>query len=131
MMPTPEQSHYHSPNGTIVRLIDFAPGVESPFHRTLSLDYGVVIEGVFELRLDSGESRLMYPGDVCVNRGAMHKWINKTPEGSGRILFVFLDCKPLFLEGTEIRQDLPTSIDEYPYLRKQQRRGRARVGGFE
>lgn len=115
----------------MARLIDFAPGLETPFHCTLSLDYGVVIEGVFELRLDSGESRLMYPGDVSVNRGVPTKWINKTPGKSGRMLFVLLDCKPLFLNDKEVRQDLADLTGEYPCLRKNQRRASARVGGFE
>ncbi|KAL5382177.1 hypothetical protein PMIN06_003833 [Paraphaeosphaeria minitans] len=54
----------HVPNGSVARLIDFAPGVESPLHRAMSLDYGIVVEGIFELTLDSGEKRIMYPGDI-------------------------------------------------------------------
>ncbi|RBR22531.1 hypothetical protein FVER53590_25055 [Fusarium verticillioides] len=37
-------------------------------HRTLSIDYGVVIEGEMELVLDSGENRAMKRGDVAVQR---------------------------------------------------------------
>ncbi|RYO91777.1 hypothetical protein DL766_002415 [Monosporascus sp. MC13-8B] len=44
--------HYH--NGSIARMIGFGPGLESPLHRAVSLDYGIVIEGVFEFELDSG-----------------------------------------------------------------------------
>lgn len=33
-------------------------------HRTVSIDYGVVLEGEIELTLDSGESRIMRRGDV-------------------------------------------------------------------
>lgn len=51
------------PNGSVARLIDFAPGMESPIHRAMSLDYGVVIEGKFLFSLDSGESKVMLPGD--------------------------------------------------------------------
>lgn len=54
----------HVPNGSVARLIDFAPGVESPFHRAMSIDYGVVIEGTFEITLDSGEKKIMLPGDM-------------------------------------------------------------------
>jgi hypothetical protein len=53
----------HVPLGSVARLIDFAPGMESPDHRAMSLDYGVVIEGKFELSLDSGEKKIMLPGD--------------------------------------------------------------------
>ncbi|KAL4919358.1 hypothetical protein BDW62DRAFT_44499 [Aspergillus aurantiobrunneus] len=51
----------HVPNGSVARMIDFAPGVKSPLHRALSIDYGVVVEGKFELTLDSGEKRVMLP----------------------------------------------------------------------
>ncbi|RYP44390.1 hypothetical protein DL768_009156 [Monosporascus sp. mg162] len=67
-MPLPQQPGLHAKNGTVVRLIDFAAGLDSPMHRAMSLDYGVVIEGEFEITLDSGESRIMRPGDVFVQR---------------------------------------------------------------
>ena len=51
-------------NGSCVRLIDFAPGMESPIHRAMSIDYGVVIEGKFLFTLDSGETKIMLPGDT-------------------------------------------------------------------
>ncbi|KAL9123283.1 MAG: hypothetical protein Q9187_000155 [Circinaria calcarea] len=108
----------HVPNGTVARLIDFAPGVESPLHRAMSIDYGVVIEGVFEFTLDSGDSKMMYPGDMSVNRGTMHKWRNASPDKSGRMLFVLLDCKPLFVEGKEIREDLGDLASEYADIQK-------------
>lgn len=38
--------------------------MESPIHRAMSIDYGVVIEGKFRLSLDSGESKIMLPGDM-------------------------------------------------------------------
>ena len=51
-------------DGSVARLIDFAPGVVSPFHRAMSIDYGIVVEGTFELTLDSGEKQIMLPGDM-------------------------------------------------------------------
>lgn len=64
LLTSPTQPSIHVPNGIVARLIDFAPGVESSIHRALSIDYGVVIEGKFELSLDSGEKRVMLPGDT-------------------------------------------------------------------
>ena len=32
----------------------------------MSIDYGVVIEGKFRLTLDSGESKVMLPGDMSM-----------------------------------------------------------------
>ncbi|KAI5918780.1 hypothetical protein F4810DRAFT_715142 [Camillea tinctor] len=103
----------HVPNGTVARMIDFAPGAESPMHRALSLDYGVVIEGEFELTLDSGESRIMYPGDVSVNRAGNHKWRNRSTTKSGRMLFILLDCKPFEVNRKLIVEDLGELASEY------------------
>ncbi len=58
------QPAIHVANGSCVRLIDFAPGMESPIHRAMSIDYGVVIEGKFLFTLDSGETKIMLPGDT-------------------------------------------------------------------
>ena len=33
-------------------------------HRAMSIDYGVVIEGKFQITLDSGEKKIMLPGDM-------------------------------------------------------------------
>ncbi|PYI20859.1 NAD(P)-binding protein [Aspergillus violaceofuscus CBS 115571] len=105
----------HVHNGTVARLIDFAPGVESPLHRAVSLDYGVVIEGVFKLVLDSGEERLMRPGDTCVNRATAHKWINVTGNGTlpGRMLFILLDVNPVFAGGKQLEGYLGTLAKDY------------------
>ncbi|KAL2862207.1 cupin domain-containing protein [Aspergillus lucknowensis] len=103
----------HVPHGSVARLIDFAPGVESPIHRALSIDYGVVIEGKFELSLDSGEKRVMLPGDTSVNRGCMHKWKNLDEEKPGRMLFVLLDVEPVKVNGENITEYLGILEKDY------------------
>ncbi|RAH42314.1 cupin domain-containing protein [Aspergillus brunneoviolaceus CBS 621.78] len=60
----------HIHNGSVVRMIDFAPNVESPLHRAVSIDYGIVVEGEFKLILDSGEERIMRQGDISVQRAS-------------------------------------------------------------
>ncbi|KAI2603106.1 uncharacterized protein GGS25DRAFT_526141 [Hypoxylon fragiforme] len=103
----------HVPNGSVARLIDFAPGMESPIHRAMSLDYGVVIEGKFLFSLDSGESKVMLPGDCSVNRGCMHKWKNLDEEKSGRMLFILLDVTPLTVNGEVIGEYLGDLAGDY------------------
>ncbi|KAE8154449.1 hypothetical protein BDV25DRAFT_172098 [Aspergillus avenaceus] len=66
--------------GTVCRIVDMPPGQTSPMHRTVSLDYGVVLEGEVELLLDSGETRLLKRGDVAVQRATNHAWRNVTPD---------------------------------------------------
>lgn len=52
------------PGGTVLRHVDFPPSNSPIMHRTVSLDYGVVLEGEVECILDSGETRLLKRGDV-------------------------------------------------------------------
>jgi quercetin dioxygenase-like cupin family protein len=55
-------------------------------HRTVSLDYGVVMEGEAELVLDSGETQIMKKGDICVQRGTTHAWKNTSDSDWARML---------------------------------------------
>ena len=84
-------------------------------HRALSLDYGIVVEGLFKMVLDSGESRLMRPGDMCVQRGTAHQWINITGDGllPGRMLFVLLDVNPIVVNGKTLEGYLGTLEKDY------------------
>ncbi len=57
-------------------------------HRTDSLDYGIVLEGEVECLLGSGESEIMKRGDVTVQRGIAHSWINRSrPNGPGWYMY--------------------------------------------
>lgn len=96
-------------------MIDFGPGIESPMHRAISVDYGVVIEGVFELTLDSGETRIMRPGDVSIQRGTSHKWKNLSGNGTmpGRVLWVLLGCTDIVVQGKKIEGFLGALEKEY------------------
>lgn len=77
--------------GTVLRYVDIGPGNLSPMHKTVSLDYGVVLEGVVELVLDSGETRVMNRGDVCIQRATNHAWRNVTPNsGWARMMYVLV-----------------------------------------
>lgn len=96
-------------------MIDFGPGLESPLHRAMSIDYGIVMEGEFELTLDSGESRIMRKGDISVQRATAHKWKNITGGGTlpGRMIYVLLDCKPVTVNGASIEGFLGDLEKEY------------------
>lgn len=94
------------PGGSVLRVVDVRPGGQSPMHRTVSLDYGVVLEGEVELVLDSGESRVMRRGDVSVQRGTNHVWRNRSQEEWGRMLFVTLGARPLEVNGEVLGEDV-------------------------
>jgi quercetin dioxygenase-like cupin family protein len=62
--------------GTVVGYIDTPPGSGSPLHRTVSLDFVILVEGEIELHLEDGEVRALKPGDFVVQRATMHSWRN-------------------------------------------------------
>ncbi|EXJ86109.1 hypothetical protein A1O1_06478 [Capronia coronata CBS 617.96] len=93
------------PGGTVLRVVDMAPGATSPMHRTVSLDYGVVLEGTVDLVLDSGEVRTMKRGDVAVQRGTNHAWRNASPDSWARMLYVLQEAKPLYIAGKLLDED--------------------------
>lgn len=80
-------------------------------HRTESIDYGVVLEGSLELLLDSGETRIMNRGDVCVQRATMHAWKNVTENGGwARMIFVLVSSEKVVVGGQELGENLPGRI---------------------
>ncbi|KAJ5729465.1 uncharacterized protein N7483_003973 [Penicillium malachiteum] len=93
-------------NGTVCRMVDFAPGFTAVEHRALSVDYGVVIEGSVELILDSGELRHIERGGMIVQRGTMHTWRNPSSTEWTRILFVSVSAEPTTINGVTLEEDL-------------------------
>lgn len=92
--------------GTILRHVDFKPNHPCAMHRTVSLDYGVVLEGEITCELDSGETRHMKRGDVCIQRGTIHAWRNEHPTEWCRMLFVLQPCEPVKIGGKNLGEDL-------------------------
>ena len=86
------------PNGTVLRMVDRAPGTYSAMHRTQSLDYGIMIEGEMEAIMVSGEKVVLKPGDVVVQRQTLHQWHNATDKWN-RMVFVLMDALPLEVAG--------------------------------
>jgi quercetin dioxygenase-like cupin family protein len=78
------------PHGTIVRVVELEPGSRSPMHRTESVDYGIVLGGEVTLVLDDGSETLLRSGDVVVQRGTDHAWVNEADEPA-RMAFVLVD----------------------------------------
>ena len=63
-------------NGTVFRVVHYAPGVAARNHRTDSIDYAVVISGEIDMDLD-GTTAHLKAGDVLVQRGTIHNWVNR------------------------------------------------------
>ncbi|KAM0543472.1 hypothetical protein ACHAPJ_012270 [Fusarium lateritium] len=87
--------------GTVLRYCDIPPGSRSPMHRTVSLDYGILISGELDCLLDSGEVRTIRPGDVVIQRGTMHQWYNRSREWA-RIVFILFHASPVEIDGQQL-----------------------------
>jgi len=81
------------PNGTRFTVNDIPPGRIGPMHRTETIDYVIVLSGEIEMEMDDSTIKLK-AGDVLVQRGTNHAWINRGPK-SARVAFVLIDAKPL------------------------------------
>src|SRR2546430_2601121 len=103
------------PGGSIFRVVDFPPAADfgvvdnaamlremgigaaavgarhATMHRTKSIDYAVVVSGEIDMLLDDSEVHLK-AGDVLVQRGTNHGWVNRGRENC-RIAFVLIDAK--------------------------------------
>lgn len=88
--------------GTLVRYVDMLPGKSSPMHRTNSLDYGIILTGRLELHLEDGSITPLAPGDIVVQRGTNHKWVNPDPDTICRVAFILIDAKPAVVNGQEL-----------------------------
>lgn len=81
-------------NGTRIRINEFLPGhlddrgLQSPVHRTESIDYGIVLEGELTLVLDDSEI-VARAGDIVIQRGTDHAWANRG-DAIARVAFVLV-----------------------------------------
>jgi quercetin dioxygenase-like cupin family protein len=82
------------PNGTVFRIVRYEPGVAPRNHRTSSIDYAVVLSGEIDMRLDDGVVVHLRQGDVLVQRGTVHDWVNSGKEVCV-IAFVLVAAKPV------------------------------------
>jgi quercetin dioxygenase-like cupin family protein len=84
-------------NGTVFRVVEFAPGVAPRNHRTDSIDYAVVVSGEIDMELQDSVVHLN-AGDVLVQRGTIHNWVNRGTKPCV-IAFVLIDATPVKIGG--------------------------------
>ena len=88
------------PNGTVFRIVEYRPGVAPRNHRTESIDYAVVLAGGIDMELE-GETVQLRAGDVLVQRGTVHNWVNRGAEPCV-IAFVLVAAKPVERNGRKL-----------------------------
>jgi quercetin dioxygenase-like cupin family protein len=87
------------PTGVNFGIADFPPNGRAPMHRTISADYGVILEGEIVMSLDSGEQKTLRKGEFLIQRGTNHEWINPSSELTCRILFIMVSAEKIVLNN--------------------------------
>ena len=90
-------------NGTVFRVVRYEPGVVPRRHRTDSVDYAVVIQGEIDMELD-GETVTLKQGDVLVQRGTVHNWVNRSNDVA-IVAFVLVSAKPVTVGGKTLNAE--------------------------
>ena len=80
------------PGGTRFSVVEIQPGNSAYMHRTDTIDFVVCIAGEIDMQL-SDETVKMKAGDVMVQRGTDHAWVNRGAVPA-RIAVVLVDGKP-------------------------------------
>ena len=92
--------------GVACRITEWAPGHARFTHRTETVDFAILLSGEIDMELDDGEVVHLKPGDVVVQRGTVHTWVNR---GSVPAVtaFILIDAKPAEVEGQLLRTIFP------------------------
>jgi len=93
-------------HGTAFRITEWAPGHARFTHRTETVDYAILLSGEIDLELENDEVVHMKPGDVVIQRGTTHTWVNR---GSVPAVtaFILIDAKPAEVNGELLRTLFP------------------------
>ena len=96
-----------SGQGTVVRITQLEPNGPKFMHRTETVDYAILLSGTCDLELDDGKVLHLTAGDVVVQRGTMHAWVNNGP-GPCTFAFILIDAKPAVAGGKALTTHYPT-----------------------
>jgi mannose-6-phosphate isomerase-like protein (cupin superfamily) len=88
------------PDGVVCRISRFGPGVAPRVHRTASVDYAIVLSGEIHMEMDDEVVHLK-AGDVLVQRGTIHNWVNNGTEPC-MIAFILIDSKMPIRDGERL-----------------------------
>ena len=92
------------PKGTVFCTSDIPPGTETPFHRTSSVDYAIVLKGEIVCRLNHGVEKTIKEGEMFVQCGTIHAWENRSDQWC-RLLAVMIAAEPVVLkDGTVLEE---------------------------
>jgi len=88
-------------DGTVFRVVEYLPGVTPRIHRTDSIDYGVVVSGELILQLEDGVEVQLNAGDLFVQRGTVHNWVNRSAQPCVAA-FAIIQARPVVKNGRQL-----------------------------
>jgi quercetin dioxygenase-like cupin family protein len=91
--------------GSVARIVDIPPHTKGGLHRTISLDYILVLEGSVTLSLDDESRTVVTKGELVVQQATMHGWDNESDEWA-RIFCVMLPAENSLIDGVQLEEDL-------------------------
>src|SRR4030081_2831989 len=97
-----------SGQGTVVRITEFAPGAPKFMHRTETVDYAILLSGECDLELDEGKTVHLKQGDIVVQRGTMHAWVNNGSQPC-TFAFILIDADPVEINSRKLTTHYPTA----------------------
>lgn len=73
------------PGGVMFRVVEMPPRspdteIGAGMHRTLTVDYGVLLSGAITVFMEDGTSASLEAGDCFVQLGGRHEWHNPGPD---------------------------------------------------
>jgi hypothetical protein len=74
---------------------------------TVVFDYGIILSGECDLELDDGKTLRVRQGDIVVQRGTMHAWVNNGTQPCV-FAFVLIDANPAQADGQILRTHYPS-----------------------
>jgi mannose-6-phosphate isomerase-like protein (cupin superfamily) len=86
------------PAGSAWRFVDINPGYRSAMHRTSTIDYVMILSGELDMELDGGETVHLKAGDIVIQRGTNHAWVNNSGSVC-RLASVLVAAEPVVVNG--------------------------------
>ncbi len=81
-----------TPGGTLLKVLEIAPGTKPAMHKTETLDYVIVMDGEVDMLLDDGAEVHVKAGELMIQRGTVHGWTNRGDRPC-RIAVVLVDAR--------------------------------------
>lgn len=92
-----------SDGGTAIRILDVAPTENTPMHRTISMDYVIITKGEIDLELEGGDTVTARAGDIIIQRGTNHRWVNRSGDWM-QMIAILVDAKPVSVNGVPMAE---------------------------